>query len=121
MLTKQGVFQNKPTLNKFHDNHDRLPHSSDADELDDILMVVLFEYSAFLEEFLLLVIWEGFLTRLDSDFQILWFVITSVYVSKVTLVKKEHINDILKSCMQAILNKFLSRRNFRLPLVILKC
>ncbi len=76
------------TWYEFHDNHDRLPHSSDADELDNIVMGVLFEYSAFLEEFLLLVIRQSFLTRLDSNFQIFRFVITSIYIPKVTLMTK---------------------------------
>lgn len=72
-------------MNIFHYNHYRLSLRSDADESDNIRVVVLFQYAALLQKLLLCLLRQSLSTCLDCHFRVSWLVDAPKYISKVTL------------------------------------
>ena len=73
------------TCHKLHDDHDRLPLGGDADEADDVGVVVLLEYPPLLEELPPLVLRQRVLTCLHCYNHTLGLVDALVHLSKVSL------------------------------------
>lgn len=73
------------TRHKLHYNHNRLLLHTDANELDNIGMVVLLEDASFLQEFAFLFIGQGHAAGFDSDIKLCGFQFSLVDVTEVAL------------------------------------
>lgn len=73
------------TRHKLHDNHNRLLLYTDANEFDNIGMVVLLEDASFLQEFAFLFVGQGHAAGFDSDIKLCGFQFCLVDVTEVAL------------------------------------
>lgn len=73
------------TRHKLHDNHDGLLLYTDANELDNVWVVVLLENTSLLEKFFLVLLWQTDPAGFDSHIYPLWMQHCPVHISKVAL------------------------------------